>query len=282
MRFSLLPLALAASLSLAAQQATLKPFQASPAATVTQELGISSVKIEYHRPAVKGRKLWGGLLPFGEVWRAGANEATTITFSDPVTIGEKVLPAGTYAFFAIPGPRTWTLIFNKTARQWGSNDYKASEDVLRIEAKPAAAPFQERLAFSIEPAPGDSLRITLAWENLAVAFNASMDARKLYWAHLETALAGAKPGDPLPFQQAANYCLQNDLHPDQAMLWVDRSIQLQEGYRNLEVKARLLAKAGQLAEALPLLRKALALAQAAKAPQENLDTLSKTLTSWTR
>ena len=279
MRLPLLFLALATSLSLAAQTA-LRPFQASPAATVTQDLGISTVKIEYHRPAVKGRKLWGGLVPFGEVWRAGANEATTITFSDPVKIAGQDLAAGCYSFFAIPGPDTWTLIFNRNPKLWGSNDYQASEDALRIQAKPQPAPFQECLAFTLEPAGPDSLGVALAWENLTVGFQLQLDARGLYWAHLEKALAQVKPGDWLTLQQAANYCLQSNLHLDKGMTWVDQSIQLRPGYRNLEIKARLLAKAGRQTEAVPLLRQALERATAAKAPKENLDSLHKALAEW--
>lgn len=282
MRVPFLIAALVATVGLSAQQTTLKPFQDSPSATVTQELGISTVKIEYHRPAVKGRKIWGGLVPFGEVWRTGANEATAITFSDAVKIGDQSLPAGSYAFFAIPGAETWTLIFNKTVKQWGAYEYKAADDALRIQAKPRVAPFQEYLAFDLRVAAPERLRVDLAWENLAVGFDVSLDVRGLYWTYLEKTLAGAKPGEATPFLQAANYCLTNNLHLDQALGWVDQSIKAKEGYRNLEVKARLLHKTGKPAEALLCLQKAIEVAKTTKVSKENLDRLDQAKTEWTK
>ena len=282
MRTTLLALALAATPSLIAQQTVIKPFQESPAATVTQDLGISTVKIEYHRPSVKGRKIWGAVVPFGEVWRTGANDATVITFSDPVTIGGQNLAAGAYALFAIPGPEAWTLILNKQAKQWGAYGYKPAEDALRLQVKPRTAPFQESLGFTLQVAAPDRLQVTLGWENLAVGFDVTLDARGLYWAYLERTLAGVKPEEWAPWSQAASYCLAANVHLDQAMAWVDQSLKVKETARNLEVKARLLDKAGRTREALPFLQKALALGTAAKAPKEALAGLERTLADWTQ
>jgi len=281
MRIPFLSAALVATVSLSAQQTTIKPFQESPAATVSQDLGISTVKIDYHRPAVKGRKIWGALVPFGEVWRAGANEATVITLSDPMQIGEQTLPAGAYALFAIPGPDTWTLIFSRNAKQWGAYNHKAADEVLKLQVKPRTAPFQEYLGFNLQLAAPGRLRVELAWENLAVGFDATLDVRATYWAYLEGRLAVAKADEWLPWFQGANYCFQNNLHMDKAMGWVDASLKAKETYRNLELKARLLHKAGRTTEALPLLQKATDLATAAKTPKEYLDELAKAKAEWT-
>lgn len=281
MRTVILSAALAAALSLPAQQTMVKPYQPSPGASVTQTVGNSTVKIDYSRPGVKGRKIWGGLVPFGEVWRTGANNATVITFSDPVKIAGKDLPAGSYAFFAIPGPQAWTLIFNKNVKQWGAYDYKATEDALRVEAAPAplAVP-EEYLQFAIHMKSLEALRVELAWEKLSVGFDVTLDTPGLYWAYLEKTLAGAKPEEHVPFLQGARYCLNNDVHLDKGMEWIDRSLKAKEVYSNLDTKARYLHKAGKKAEALSTLQKAIDLATAAKTPQEYLDGLARTKAEW--
>ena len=261
-------------LGLAAQTAV-KPFQLSPAASVSQELGLASVRIDYHRPAVRGRKLWGGLVPYGQVWRAGANEATTISFSEPVRIGGQPLASGVYTFFAIPGPDQWTLIFNRTAKQWGAFKYDAGQDALRVQVKPAAGPREEYLAYSIRVAGPDALRVDLAWDTLTVGFDVALAAHDRYWAYLEQTLAGAGPEEWQPLNQAAAYCLQSDSHLDRAMAWVERSIQIKPGARNLALKAQLLRKAGRSAEALALLDRAIAMASG-----QTLDELKSLRAEW--
>ena len=142
----------------------------SPNAGVSQTIGVTEVTISYGRPAVKGRTIWGELVPYGEVWRAGANEATAISFSNDVLIEGKKLPAGTYALFTIPGQDDWTIIFNKTANQWGAFSYDAAQDALRVNVKPKAAPQQEWMRFSFTELSGDSAQAVLRWEKLAVPF----------------------------------------------------------------------------------------------------------------
>ena len=159
MRSLLLPALLA--MSLAAQDkpapVRLAPLRVSPASTVTQEIGISRIELSFSRPAVKGRKIWGGLVPFGEVWRTGANNATAITFSHAAKVAGKDVPAGSYGLFAIPGEKTWTLILNKKAKQWGAYDYKKEEDQLRWEVTPQAGVFLEYLEYRVLPVdPGRS------------------------------------------------------------------------------------------------------------------------------
>ena len=243
-----------------AGQTVIRPFQASPAASVVQELGTCSVRIDYHSPAVAGRKIWGALVPLGQVWRAGANEATTIALSDPVQVDGHALAAGTYTFFAIPGPDQWTLIFNRVQKQWGAFTYQPAQDALRVQARPRPAPFRERLLYTIQVAGPDSFRVELAWDTLAVGFDLALAAHERYWDYLQKALAGAGPEEWQPLNQGAAYCLQSGTHLDQAMAWVDRSIAIKEGYRNLSLKAQLLKRAGQAGEARALLEKAQALA----------------------
>lgn len=154
---------------------------ASPGASVTQIIGTDSkVSVNYHRPAVKGREIWGGLVPYGKVWRAGANETTTISFTDGVTINGKSLAAGTYGFHIIPQEDgTWTLIFNKVSESWGSMGYEEGEDALRVEADVANAQNQERLAYGFEElTPTGGATGTTAfmhWEKKKVSFRIEVD-----------------------------------------------------------------------------------------------------------
>lgn len=138
----------------------------SPPATASGTINGKSVTINYGQPSIKGREVWGKLVPYGEVWRAGANEATTIEFSKDVLIEGKALPAGKYGFFTIPGANEWTIIFNKVPNQWGAFKYDAAQDALRVTVKPKKAKaFSEKLWYAV-----NKNSVTLAWENTEVAF----------------------------------------------------------------------------------------------------------------
>lgn len=142
----------------------------SPKAEVMQTVGFTDIRIVYSRPGVKGRTIWGKLVPFDAVWRAGANEATKITFSTDVTVEGKKLKKGAYSFFAIPGEKEWTLIFNKVADQWGAFEYNESEDALRVKVKTEKAVWQEWLSYTINKASNSSAVIRLEWEKIKVPF----------------------------------------------------------------------------------------------------------------
>ncbi|HSG38638.1 MAG TPA: DUF2911 domain-containing protein [Thermoanaerobaculia bacterium] len=250
----------------------------SPRAVERLNIGISSVEITYHRPAVKGRTIWGDLVPYGEVWRLGANDATTLEISDPMKIAGREVPAGKYGLFAIPGPEAWTLILNKRAQQWGAYFYKAEEDFLRFEVKPETGPFTEWMTFDIDPEGRDKARIGFAWEKLRFSIPVEADVDKIVWSRYDAALADPKAGWDV-YQTVAQYALQREQRLDDAMRWVDKSISLQESFWNYETKARLLHKAGKTKEALPLLEKALTLSRG-KAPKGYQDGLEKTIKEW--
>lgn len=133
----------------------------SPAATATGKIGAADVTVNYSSPGVKGRKIFGGLEPYGKVWRAGANEATTVEFSKAVTVEGKALPAGKYAFFVIPTEKNWTVVFNKTPNQWGAYKYDAKQDALRVMVTPRKTALTERLAYAVTPKG-----LVLRWENV--------------------------------------------------------------------------------------------------------------------
>jgi hypothetical protein len=147
-----------------------KKVRVSPKAGVFQTIGITDVNVSYSRPGVKNRKIWGELVPYNKVWRAGADEATKITFSTDVMIEGKKLPAGAYGFFAIPGENEWTLIFNKIADQWGAFTYNESEDALRIKVKPVSNSNHDWLLYSFTEMTPTSAQLNLIWEKLKVSF----------------------------------------------------------------------------------------------------------------
>ncbi|HYO14114.1 MAG TPA: DUF2911 domain-containing protein [Thermoanaerobaculia bacterium] len=250
----------------------------SPRASISQVIGITTVEIEYHRPAVKGRTIWGELVPYDKVWRLGANDATTIEFSDPVKVAGREVPAGTYGFFAIPGKERWTLILNKRARQWGAFAYKVEEDVLRFEVKPETGPATEWMTFSFSPAGSDRMTVDFAWDKVRFSFPIEVDVDRIVWARYDAALADPK-ADWDAYLTAANYALNRGQRLEDAMTWIDTSISKQESFWNYETKAKLLHRQGKTKEALPLLEKALALSRG-KTPQGYQDTLEKLKREW--
>lgn len=145
---------------------------ASPPANASAKIGAADVSVKYSSPSVKGRKVWGELVPYGQVWRTGANEATTITFSKDVTVEGQPLKAGTYALFTIPAENEWTIVFNKTAKQWGAFKYDEAQDALRVKVKPTAAKaINERMKIDVAPKGKNAGVVTIMWENVAVPFN---------------------------------------------------------------------------------------------------------------
>lgn len=250
--------------------------QPSPASTLTQAVGVSKVTVNYHRPGVKGRKIWGELVPYGQVWRLGANEATTIELSHDAKIAGNAVPAGKYALFAIPGESEWTLIVNKQTEQWGSYFYKQDQDLFRFNVKPASGPAVEWMQFTLTPKPVDEITVELAWENLRVSFPVAFDTEKIVWANIDAALAKADPDISKSWEdyhQAARYALQTGRRMDEAMVWIDKAMGF-ESFWNYELKGLLLEKQGKSADAIPLLEKAMETAKG-KAPQEYIDNLGK-------
>ncbi|UCH66218.1 MAG: DUF2911 domain-containing protein [Ignavibacterium sp.] len=142
----------------------------SPKAMVKQKVGFTDVTIDFSRPGVKERKIWGGLVPYNNVWRAGANEATTVTFSDDVKVNGNSMKAGRYGFFAIPTKDKWVLIFNKVADQWGAFEYNEAEDILRIEVTPEEGYFQEWMVYTVTKTSKTAAIVKLEWEKLKVPF----------------------------------------------------------------------------------------------------------------
>lgn len=244
----------------AAAQQQIRTPDASPAATVSQAIGLADFSVTYHRPAVNKRDVWGKLVPYGQVWRAGANENTILTATTPFTFGGKAVPAGTYGVHVLPTAEEWTFILSSQSKAWGSFSYDQKEDVARAAVKPAPAEFLERLTWSFDEPTADSVALTLRWEKLRASVPVAIDAKAVALANIRDQLRGLPRFGWQGWNGAATWCLRNKINLDEAMTWADRSISMTPTYQNLRTKAGLLELKGDAGGAAAARAKAQTLA----------------------
>ena len=244
-----------------AQPAQLTAPQESPAAGVSQTVGLTEIQVKYHRPAVKGRAIWGGLVPYGEVWRAGANENTTIQLSSAVKVQGKSLAAGTYGLHMIPTTKEWTIIFSRMNTAWGSFTYDAKEDALRVTVTPRAAPAPiERLEYRFDEPGETKATLVLAWEKLEVPISLEVDTPQVVMASMRGELRGLPNFFPQGWNQAAAYWANNGGPLDEALRMADKSVKMNPTFGNQMTRATILEKQGKQADAKDARNKAKALA----------------------
>ena len=290
--------------SVTAQVRTPRPSQK---ASVMQTIGVTDLTITYHRPGVKGRKIWGdplpeqtasvkgeatldnqnlrpkdaAIVPWGHIWRTGANDATMFEVTDDVLINGQKLAAGSYSLHTIPTKDEFTIVFNGTANQWGSFNYDPAKDTLRVKAKPQwGNESTEWLQFSIDPLTDNSARVNIRWEKLTVPFTVEVsDVHSLTLSKARAAVTSAKADDWRTALQAANYALNNNVATDdeEGLGWLDRSIKVKETFQNLSAKARALHKAGKKQEAIALADQAV---QRGKLDKVDTSNFEKTLAGW--
>lgn len=236
--------------------------QASPEASVSQVVGLTKMKVDYHRPAVNKRQIWGGLVPYGEVWRAGANENTTVTFSSAVKVNGKELAAGTYGLHMIPTDKDWTVAFSKMNVAWGSFSYDPKEDALRVTVTPRAAQgtFAERLSYSFDDPTDGSVQLVMRWEKLEVPLALEVDTPAVVRDSIQDELRGLQRFNWQPWNQAARYWMRTNGSVDEAMAMAEHSISMNENFQNLSTKAAILEKKGDAKAAADLNAKAMSLA----------------------
>jgi len=218
-------------------------------AAVTQRIGLTDVTINYHAPLAGGRKLWGTAVPYDRVWRSGANQNTTISFSEDVSVEGKPLAAGTYGLHTIPTADQWTIIFSKNSTSWGSFSYDEKEDALRVTVKPHEAEFRESLAYTFDDIKSDSALATLRWEKLAVPFRVSTDVKAITLRSIKNQLRNTGGFSWAGYDEAANWCLDNNYELEQALKWEDTSIQNEDRFENNLNKSEILAATGKKQEA---------------------------------
>lgn len=264
-RSSVSILALLLGLAVRGQAQTDLPVpEASPAASVTQTIGTTEVTVTYHRPGAKGRTIWGGVVPYDQVWRAGANENTTIHFSGPVQFAGTTVAEGTYGLHMIPSKEKFTVILSKNATSWGSYFYSKAEDALRVQTKPRQTAFQEWLSYRFENLTEASATLSLSWGELEIPMLIEVDVPSAVVRHArEVYLRGPAGFGWQGRYQAANYCAMKGVNLEEAMSWADQSIQANRNFSNLWVKALLQEKLGRPAEGKKTKEEALSLANEA-------------------
>ncbi|MFT3841545.1 MAG: DUF2911 domain-containing protein [Myxococcaceae bacterium] len=245
-----------------AQAQGLKLPQQSPAATVSQQVGLTDITVSYHRPGVGGRAIWGELVPYGDTWRAGANENTTITFSSDAKVEGKAIKAGTYGLHMIPVKgKDWTVAFSNVSSAWGSFTYDQKEDALRVTVKPHPIDtVEERLSYRFDNPTDTTVTLVMSWEKLAVPMAISVETPKVTMASVRTELRGILNYDDRAQTAAADYWLKNGGAPDEGLKMVEKAIARRPSYANLMIKAGFLEKQGKAKDAEELRTKAKAIA----------------------
>lgn len=286
------------AVSASAQVVTPRPSQK---ASVMQRIGATDVTITYSRPGVKGRKIWGDplpeqtasvkgeatldnqnvrpkdavIVPYGHIWRTGADDATMFVITDEVLINGQKLPAGTYSLHTIPAKDEWTIVFNGTANQWGSFSYDAAKDTLRVKAKPTwVNENQELLAFTFDPVGEDSAQVNIRWEKISVPFTVKVpDVGAATLSRLKKTVGEAKADDWRTPMQAGNFLMNNASTADdaQGMAWLDQSIKVKETFNNLAAKANALYKIGKKEEAFAIGDQAIQRGKADKVDTSNFE-----------
>src|SRR4029453_9582919 len=235
----------------------------SQAAAAKQPIAVTDIAIKYHRPLVNGRKIWGGLVPYGKVWRVGANENTTIEFSDPVSVEGKPLDKGIYGLHMIPNQDSWTVIFSKTNTAWGSYSYDQKDDALRVDVKPKTlAENDEALEFEFENLKPTSTTVTMKWEKLGVPFTVSVNDAEQTLQNIRAQLKGAGQFAWQALDQGAQFCLTRKINLDEGLRWADASIQVEERFDNVSTKADILKALNRPDEAKTTWNHALEIAKA--------------------
>lgn len=246
----------------------------SPRASVMQQIGLTQISIDYHRPAVRGRQIYGSLVPYGMSpgaafgsgnpfpWRAGANDNTTITFSTDVTVEGTKLSAGTYGLHMIPAESgEWTVIFSNDHQSWGSFFYNEANDAARVKVMPEKAAATEWLSYSFENLTNNSAEVVLRWAELMVPIQVQIDLVETVLASFRKELTHIPAFGWQGPLQAANFCARNNVNHEEALVWVDRSIANQRQVNSLNVKATLLKQMGRESESAAIMDEALEFAK---------------------
>ena len=240
---------------------SIKTPQPSPGQIIKQDFGVSSIELNYSRPGIKGRKIFGDLVPYGKVWRTGANSATRIKFSDNVTIGGQTLKAGEYAIYTVPGEKEWEFIINKGSENWGTN-YKQEDDILRVKATPVKLDQSvETLTMQFANVKSNSADLQLMWDKTLVSIPITTDFDQKVMSDIDRLMNQ----DNRPYFQAAMYYMETGRDLNQAVSWLDKAIeQNPNAYWVYHQKANALAKLGKKAEAKATAQKSMELAKTQK------------------
>jgi hypothetical protein len=235
----------------------------SPHAEVSQTVGLTNISIEYSRPGVKERDIFGGLVPFDKVWRTGANKATKITFDTPVTFGEEEVEAGSYAVFTIPSEDSWTVILNSQTESWGTGDYSEENDVARIEVESMDMPHMENMMFYFDELKDGSANLILRWAETGISIPVTVDYKKMAMKNIEAEFKKYENKFRL-YDNAADFYIANNMDLDQAIEYAKKSVEMNPKFWNVRTLSEAYAAAGKYKEAIKTAEKSLKLAEEAE------------------
>jgi hypothetical protein len=241
--------------------------QASPTAKISQKVGLTDVTLDYSRPSTKGRKIFGELVPYGEVWRTGANAATTITVSTEVKFEGKSVPEGTYALYSIPGKDKWTIIISKNTKLWGAVGYNSEDDLIRFSVKPTKlGQHHETMEISFEDMTDTGTFIAIKWENTKVSFKLDTEVDEFVMNQIKNLITDQKNSNPGLLYQAAYYYFSTGRDMNTALEWINSSVNEDPKYWTMHLKAKIELALGLKKEAIATANKSIELAKEAKNP----------------
>lgn len=241
--------------------------QASPGSKVVQQVGLTEIHLDYSRPGKKGRKIFGELVPYGQVWRTGANNPTTLEFDTDIKVNGQTLAAGKYAFYTVPNKNQWTLIFSKKTELWGAMGYDASDDALRVTVpvnklkKPV-----ESMTIQFAELTDSGATVQLAWDKSQIGFRIETEVDPIVMKQIREMLIDQDSDNPGLYFQAANYYFTNDKDLDTALEWINKSVDADPKYYIVHLKAKIQAALGMKAEAIATAEKSMELAKEANNP----------------
>jgi hypothetical protein len=253
----------------------------SPNASTSFTVGVTNISVIYGAPSVRDRTIFGDLVPYGEVWRTGANEATAVTFSTDVIVGGQSLPAGTYGLFTVPGEDAWEVVFNLAPEQWGAYQYTDERDALRVSVTPERTDHRETLTFAFENYTSggerDGVDLVLYWERARVPVRIETDT------DVHVTRLGDRAAEDDDWRRPytyARYALQTGRHMDRALTWADAAVARSESYATLSLRARIEAAGGDREAAAQTGERALSLAAGMEQPPQDVDVFRQEVATW--
>lgn len=241
--------------------------QASPSASISQKVGLTDVQVIYSRPSTRGRKIFGELVPYGQIWRTGANSATTLDFSTDVMIDGKTVPAGKYALYTIPGKNEWTIVLSKNTELWGALGYSDADDLMRFKVSPNKLSRKyETFEISFNNMTDNAADLSMKWENTRVDFRISTEVDPIVMAQIQEMVIDTKTENPSLLYASANYYFTNNKDLNQAYEWIKASTASDPKYWTMHLKAKIEVALGKNSEALASAKESMKLAEEAKNP----------------
>lgn len=239
--------------------------QASPSAKLAQKIGLTDVTVDYSRPSMKGRKIFGELVPYDQVWRTGANGATIISFSTSVKINNQDVPEGNYALYSIPGKSEWTIILSKNTELWGSIGYNQEDDLLRFKVKPGKTGKKyETFEITFNDMKDNAADLSIKWENTRVDFPITTEVDPIVMAEIKELVIEPKTINPSLLYSAASYYYSNDKDMKQAYKWIQQSVETDPKYWTMHLQAKIETKLGMQNEAITSAEKSIEMAKKEK------------------